>query len=306
MRPIEEVLRDHRTSPGVAVLLREVAPIKVFAEEMGLKSTKNYRDYVQLDREAVVYVVVASERLKFEPKRWWFPIVGSITYLGWFDRGAADRHASQLKDEGWDVYVRGTSAYSTLGWFNDPILSTMLESGDTAMGSLVNTILHESVHAKLYIDGQSYLNESLASFVADQITPVYLKRRFGNESPHTTAWTTKEKRRLEWAQEMQTAYERLVKVYGSPVSQDEKIQMKSDVFSEIKNKWNIQTDLNNAALIQFRTYGLGGREFHELFERCEKNWARFWRAIETLRPESFEQEHSEKFGNTLALLSCKD
>ncbi len=173
-KPIDEVLKDERTPPRLKALLARIPEIKSFGERHGLKATSNYTEYVDLKRPAAVWVVSASEPLKFEPRRWSFPIVGSFTYLGWFDRKSAEEFGEELRKEGLDVYVRGASAFSTLGWFRDPVLSTMIGSGDTALGELANVVLHESVHATFYLKHQSYFNESLASFVADRMTPQYL------------------------------------------------------------------------------------------------------------------------------------
>src|SRR6185312_14274837 len=116
---------------------------------------------------------------RFRSKTWWFPIVGRVPYLGWFDRDDAHDFADELHREGWDSDVGAADAYSTLGWFDDPVLSTMIAGGDEAVGELVNVILHESVHATLYVDGQTRFNESLAEFVAGKLTTVYLGAHYG-------------------------------------------------------------------------------------------------------------------------------
>src|SRR5664280_430428 len=173
-RPVEELLKDPQTPPRLRRLLSENGPIKEFAEKQGLKPTRNYREYVQMDRPVAVWVVIASEEFRFKAKEWSFPLVGSFNSLGWFASADADAYAAGVRKEGWDVDVRGAAAYSTLGWFHDPILSTMIPEGDGAMGALVNTVLHESLHATVYVNNQSYFNESLACVVADKLTPEYL------------------------------------------------------------------------------------------------------------------------------------
>jgi predicted aminopeptidase len=125
-RPVEEVIEDPRTSPDLVSLLKKIPAIKAYGEKEGLRPTKNYRDYVNLDQNAVVYVVTVSDALAFKPKIFSFPIVGSFNYIGWFGLDDAKKFASTFEAEGYDVDVRGASAYSTLGWFRDPLLSTMI------------------------------------------------------------------------------------------------------------------------------------------------------------------------------------
>jgi predicted aminopeptidase len=183
-----EVLKDIRTELWVKRLLSEVASIKRFGERQGLTPTANYTQYADLQRPYAVWVVSACEPLRFHDKTWSFPIVGSVPYLGWFYKADAEAFAEGLRKEGWDVSVRGADAYSTLGWFNDPVLSTMIGESREAFGELVNVILHESLHASIYFEGQTDINESLANFVADRLTVVYLDERLGPASPERAAY----------------------------------------------------------------------------------------------------------------------
>ena len=182
-RSINTIIDDEDTSPVVRRSLKEVNSIKAFAKEYALDFKDNYDDYVNVDGSAVVWVVSAAEPHYFFSKTWNFPIVGNFNYLGWFSKDSALEFAEDLRAEGWEVYTRGASAYSTLGWFNDPILSTMIPDHEHEIGQLVNVILHESVHTTIYKKGQSYFNESVANFVADHLTPIYLKRQpYGKKS----------------------------------------------------------------------------------------------------------------------------
>src|SRR5262249_41967930 len=153
-----------------------------------LTATENYVRYTQLDRDAAVYVVQAAPPLELKPRLWSFPIVGTVPYLGWFNVKDAKAYAQTLAQQGLDVDVRGASAYSTLGWFKDPVLSTMIGEGDGALGELANTVLHESTHATLYVKGQSAFNESLASFVGDRLARDWLATRFGEGSRQLKAY----------------------------------------------------------------------------------------------------------------------
>ena len=294
-RPIDAVLKDSRTSPRLARLLSEIPRIKAYGEKMGLKPTSNYTEFVALDRPAVVWVVSASEKLRFRTKEWSFPVVGSFNYLGWFDRKDADRYAAELRTEGWDVDVRGAGAYSTLGWFRDPVLSTMIPSGDEAFGELVNVILHESVHATVYVKGQSYFNESLASFIADRLTPLYLDQRVGIEPNEKNAYREGEKHSRERALQFQETYKKLADLYESPKPESEKLMEKEKLFVELKEKTRASRALNNATVIQFRTYGAGAEEFETLYRGVGGDWSKFLAASRAIRAEDFKSPQQESF-----------
>jgi predicted aminopeptidase len=258
-----------------------------------VKPTSNYTDYVQLDRPAATWVVSACAPLKFEPKEWRFPIVGSFNYLGWFDLDSAKKHAERLKVQGYDVDVRGARAFSTLGWFKDAVLSSMITEGDEALGDLVNVILHESVHATVYIKGQSYFNESLASFVADELTPVYLARTRGKDSTPYKAYQQSEETSNQRQRAFRQAYEKLEKLYGSDASDEAKLAEKAKVLTELKDSLKLKKDVNNATLIQFKTYGVGTPEFSALFRSCGHIWNSFLKALGKLSPNSFTSSLQE-------------
>jgi predicted aminopeptidase len=310
-RPIKDVIRDARVPERVRELLGEIPAIKAFGESQGLKATSNYVDYVGLDRPAVVWVVSASPELKFDAKRWNFPLVGGFTYVGWFSRDAALQYAQEVRNqEGLDVDVRGAGAYSTLGWLRDPVLSTMIPEGVEARAELVNVILHESVHATFYINHQSAFNESLASFVADRLTADYfsaLKGKGGEAS--LQAWVDSEKKAEERRSQFHLASQDLEKIYGdASLSEEKKRAAKAQVLDRLREGLNIPQErtLNNATLIQYRTYFTGHAEFATLFDQgCSGSWKKFWEILEPLRADAekrFERRQREDFGPVLTAL----
>ena len=295
-RPLTEVLQDERVSARTRGLLGEVAAIKAFGEKAGLSATKNYTDYVEWEGPAVVWVVTACEPLAFREKTWSFPMVGGFNYLGWFDRGQAIRFAEGLKAEHWDTDVRGAAAYSTLGWFRDPVLSTMLadrseakkpgsesvqSEPDTAIAELTQVILHESVHATLHLPSEPVFNESLASFVAEQLTPRYFAGRGVPGSERIWKHYEAQRKKGESIREqLRVAYEDLHRLYESSRSESEKREAKRERLERLRKETGNFREWNNASLVQFKTYETGEREFERLFVACGGDLPRFLRVLQ--------------------------
>ncbi|HYV49926.1 MAG TPA: aminopeptidase [Myxococcaceae bacterium] len=298
-RPLRRVLRDDQTPKRLRGLLREVTVIKRFGEAHGLKPTPNYASYVQLDQPAVVWVVSACDPLEFKSRVWSFPVVGDFPYLGWFSLQDARGFGSELQAEGLDVDVRGASAYSTLGWFSDPLLSSMVSDGDEALGELANTVLHESVHATLHIPSQAYFNESLASFVADHLTPEFLERRRGPKSPERDAYVQGEALGRERVRALHEAYDQLDQLYRSSKTREEKLAEKQRLIQELKDRLKLRRDPNNAMLVQYRTYDTGAPEFEALAQACGGSWVRFLETLSVLTTDSFPGPHARDLGPAL-------
>ena len=280
---IDELLRDGHIAPRKRRLLGQVGAIKAFGEKHGLTATSNYTRYARLDRPAAVWVVSACAPLGFRPKSWNFPIVGSITYLGWFKLEDAKDAAATLRKEGWDVDVRTAGAYSTLGWFEDPVLSTMIPDGDEALGELANVVLHESLHATFYVNGQSVLNESVANFVGDTLTDEYLDQTVGASSPEKHAYDAGQIKSLERARQMHEAYGVLERLYASPAPDAAKLTAKAEVLTSLRQRLGFKRPINNATLGSFKTYSSGQKELATLLEACGGSFPRFLASLEPLK-----------------------
>ncbi len=302
-QPLPRVIRDKKTPPRIRGLLAETRHIKRYGEALGLKPTSNYSHYVQLDRPAVVWVVSACEPLRFKPRTWSFPVVGSFPYLGWFSHQDAKTFAEEIQKEGLDVDVRGASAYSTLGWFQDPLLSSMISEGHEAVGGLVNVILHESVHATLHIPGQASFNESLASFVADRMTLDYLDWTRGPGSIEKTAYEKAEAASAVRVKRLHETYEALDQLYRSDRPDAEKLAEKARILTALKQELSLRRDVNNAMLVGYKTYDTGQDEMERLFRACGSSWSRFLGTLRTLRPESFTSSPQQDLGPVLRPLA---
>jgi predicted aminopeptidase len=245
-----------------------------------------------------VWVVSACEPLEFKSREWHFPIVGSFPYLGWFDLNQARSYADDLRKDGLDVDVRGAQAYSTLGWFRDAILSTMIPEGDESLGELVNVVIHESVHATVYISGQAYFNESVASFVADHLTDQYLASRPRELKAYTDAVASGEGRRKR----LHEAYEQLSRLYASDQPREAKLMEKKRLLGTLKQELSFKREINNATLIQYKTYHTGSADFDALWKACGEDSRRFMKAAATLRGDSFQKSQQEDLKPVLEAL----
>lgn len=163
-QPIDELLAQPDLPDNLREKLLLVKATRTFADEvMQLPVGGAYQDYTDLQRNAVVWNVVAAPEFSLENKTWCFPVAGCTTYKGYFLKTAAEAEAASLAQEGYDVSLAGVTAYSTLGWFDDPVLNTFLDAGDRQLAEL---LLHELAHRRLYIKSDTVLNESWATAVA--------------------------------------------------------------------------------------------------------------------------------------------
>ena len=291
---IQEVLEGRRLDARTRTLLSHVEPIKAFAVENGLVHTQSYKRYLWLPRPAVIWVVSACDPVRFKPQAWKFPVVGSITYTGWFDLDEATDHARELAKDGWDVDVRESPAYSTLGFFDDPLVSTMIIPGEEALGELADTLLHETLHATYYVPGQSTLNESVAAFVGHTLSIRYLDKAVGPTSLEKTRFVTLRARSEARAKQYRVAYAELEKIYASPLTKAEKLVEKKKVTDRLHEELHISRPVTNATLIQYKTYGSGREELEALFEMCGGDMKRLLKRLDAIRgPASKAPNHSD-------------
>ena len=178
--PIEDALRSKDFPDSLKENLSLVPEIRDYAfNVLDLKENNNYTSVYNQEGRELLWVVTACDPYKFEPITWSFPIIGSFTYKGFFDIEKAKELVNDLKSKGLDVSARPVSGWSTLGWFNDPVLSNMLLDGE---GELANTIIHELTHGTLFIPDSMTFNENLASFIGHQGSIRFLESKYGRNS----------------------------------------------------------------------------------------------------------------------------
>jgi len=184
-QPIEEVMKDPAFPDSLKAKLVLIGEVRKFAiDSLGLRDTDNYKTLYDQKGQELMWVVTACEPFQLKPRLWEFPVVGEVPYKGYFDKEKARKERDELEKEGWDVSVRNPGGWSTLGWFKDPILSEMLKRSE---GDLASLIIHEMVHATLWIKDSVDFNENLASFIGDTAAYDFLAYKYGKQSnPYTT------------------------------------------------------------------------------------------------------------------------
>jgi predicted aminopeptidase len=179
-KPVDEVLANPATADSIKQKLILIGEVRRYAiDSLGLSDTDNYKTLFDQQGKEIMWVVTASEPFRLKEKRWEFPILGSVPYKGFFEMEVARMEKQQLEEEGWDVSVSNPSGWSTLGWFTDPILSDMLEKNE---GDLASLIIHEMVHATIYVKDSSSFNENLASFIGDLAALKFVDFKYGKQS----------------------------------------------------------------------------------------------------------------------------
>jgi predicted aminopeptidase len=179
-KPIEEFINDPEFPDSLKRKLQLIGEVRQYAiDSLGLKDTENYKTLFDQKGQELMWVVQACEPFALSPKMWDFPVVGAVPYKGFFDKQKAIDERARLMEEGYDVSIRNPGGWSTLGWFNDPILSSMLKRDD---GDLASLIIHEMVHATIFVKDDVDFNENLASFIGDTASYFFLAAKFGRDS----------------------------------------------------------------------------------------------------------------------------
>jgi predicted aminopeptidase len=195
-RPIADLLADAGAPAELRERLAWIPELRAFASRLGLEVGEQYTSYVDWPGDRVVTTVVATPPGSLEPHRFWFPIVGRVPYKGYFDRSAAQTEAARLRADGFDVCEVPVRAYSTLGWFDDPVTGPMVR---LAEGALFETLLHELVHATVYLPSQADFNEGVASFIGEEGSVRFLAEISGPEAAAQQRERVSDARRIDAA-----------------------------------------------------------------------------------------------------------
>lgn len=257
--------------------LEALLAVRAFAADQGLDVGGSYREVADTTSAAPFHVVTAARADRLEPTTWWYPVIGAIPYRGYFDRGSAERFAAGLHDEGLDTMIVEASAYSTLGWLDDPLPSNVLDRGENAV---VVTVLHELVHQTFFAPGQVAFNETLATAVAWRLAERYFEARGDPESAarmHRSrqAWVRRSDALDVAALALHAFFDDAA---ARGLSRDRLLAEKFVVYAEVLERVEaadpgFAEDLgdhrfDNASFLAFHRYASGGRAIDAFLERA--------------------------------------
>ena len=233
-RPIEEVMSDPTVPDSLKQKIVLIQEARTFAiDSLGVNDSDSYRTLYDQEGKPVLWVVTACEPFSLNDKKWSFPFVGTFSYKGYFDHSKAVALREKLAAEGYDTRIRTVSAWSTLGFFDDPIMSNLLFRTE---GSVANTVIHELTHATIFVKDNLKFNENLASFVGDKGARAFLKHKYGEQSvpfqSYQDYWTDQHKytaHMLRGAEQLDSLYQ----TFAASSDSTGKAQKKSNTIREI-------------------------------------------------------------------------
>ena len=289
--PVSQVIADPASDAKLRAHLEQSQRARDFASQhLHLPDNRSYRLYADIGRPYVVWNVFVTPEFSLAPQNHCFPIAGCVAYRGYYQQGAARGEAALQRQQGMDVAISGVEAYSTLGWFNDPIMNSMLGWGDERLATL---IFHELAHQRLYVQDDTEFNESFASFVEQEGTRQW---RAARNLPALS--DAQERQRDQFIQLLLDSRTRLEKLYALPLASDEMRERKAAEFTRLRadyqalrdNQWAgsrrfdawIDAPMNNARLLPFGLYDQWVPAFAELFRQAGGDWQRFYSAAEQL------------------------
>ena len=300
-KPINEWLSDSQVNESLKAKLKQVQEIREFAvRELGLPDNASYKNYADLKRPFVVWNVVATPEFSLVPERWCFPVAGCVDYRGYYDKEAAMSFAEDLREKGLDVRVTGVPAYSTLGWFNDPVLSTFIHYPEPEVARL---IFHELAHQVAYAAGDSPFNESFATAVEELGLSRWLDAR--GDDTMRDSYRIYRGRRDDFLALLNRYRLKLEDTYQKPISDHEKRKLKLELmqsiqtdYSVLKQTWGgysgydrwFNEPVSNAHFALIATYNDLVPEFKALMAE-QKTLAAFYAAVKTLADSDAYTRH---------------
>ncbi len=295
---ITKLLARTNTPPALAERLQRALAIRDFASrELGLPANGHYRTYADLGRPFAVWNVYAAQELSLEPRSWWYPVVGRLEYRGFFREADARRLAARLARRGDDVYVGGVPAYSTLGWFRDPVLNTFIFDDEVDLAEL---LFHELAHQRLFLPGETDFNEAFATAVAEEGVRRWLKATGDERS--LARFEAATRRKAQFIALLSQTRSQLAALYQSAAASNERErgearQAKARILGQLKGNYAVlkqswdgaeefdpwfKAPLNNARLNTVETYFGLVPAFQEHLRRSSGDLPGFYAEMERL------------------------
>jgi predicted aminopeptidase len=313
---IDKLITDPQTPEKLRAKLQLIQHLRVFAkDELKLPVDGHYRKYVDVHREYVVWNVQAAPQFSLQPRTWWYPMVGSLEYRGYFSEKGAKRYGARIAKKGDDVYVDGVEAYSTLGWFKDPILNTFIDRSEP---ELAEVIFHELGHQRVFARGDTDFNEAFATTVGQEGARRWL--RASGKTNLIDKYEVALRRNDQFVHLIMSTREQLEKVYGDTLDKDGKVkaaatpplppaelkQAKTRVFADLrshyqrlKESWGgyagydewFGRELNNAQLNTIANYYDFLPAFERVLEMNGNDMEKFYVEVERLSKLSKDERH---------------
>ena len=311
-QPIPQIINDPSTKPALCKRLQYVEQVRTFAsKQLALPDNGTFQRYCDLQRPYAVWNVFATKEFSMEPEQWCFPIAGCVSYRGYFSEQDAKSEAADLKQKKFDTYIGGIPTYSTLGWFDDPILSSFIDYSDPDLASI---IFHELAHQIVYVPDDTAFNESFAVTVEEEGV-----RRWFNKM-HDPAgfkqYKESKKRSEQLTNLILDSRDKLAALYDQPIPDKEKRLAKARIFDEmrqsyetLKTQWGgydgydhwMNAPFNNAKIATVSLYAENVPEFQALLAKLDDNLPRFYDAVKKLSKLPKEQRDAALAANLTKL-----
>jgi len=289
--PIADFLNNPQVKPDTQEKLQLVLAVREYARDvLKFNVGGSYSSYSYVDRPDLTYIVVAAPQTELRPYTWWFLIVGNVPYKGYFSKEAAQAEIDRLNAQGYDTSMRTSAAFSTLGWFDDPLLSHLLRYDNTILSEIV---FHELFHNTLYVKGAGAFNESSANFIGHVASSDFFRAKYGVGSVEyldaVQAWQEEREFGAFIAEMART----LGDLYSRDISHADKLRLREEVFARSKAEWTRriadrpkhrfrafgQRPLNNAVLMHYIVYLKDLDLFESLYESCGRDLLRTVKAL---------------------------
>ncbi len=305
--PIIDFIRKPDVEPDTQEKLRLVLDVREYARDvLKFNVGGSYATYSYVDRPDLTYIVLAAPKTELRPYTWWFLIVGSVPYKGYFSKAEAQEEIDRLNAKGYDTALRTSAAFSTLGWFDDPLLSHLLRFDKVFLSALV---FHELFHNTLYVKGAGAFNESSANFAGHRAAIDFFRERFGAASAEYRRALQLWNEEREFGSFIGEVAGTLSDLYRRDIPREEKLRLREEVFTRVKEDWArriadrpahrfrafSQQPLNNAILMHYLVYLKDLDLFESIYQACGRNLVKTvdaLRAVAAKGGEPFEAMRS--------------
>jgi predicted aminopeptidase len=276
--PIADYLGKPDLVPDTEEKLRLVLQVREYAKNvLKMNVGGSYETYSYVDRPDLAFIVTAAPRTELKPYTWWFLFVGRVPYKGYFSKEDAEQAAAELQADGYDTNIRTTAAFSTLGWFDDPLMSHLLRFGKVTLAEI---IFHELLHSTFYVKGAGDFNESFANFVGARAAIEFFRDKRGATSAEYQEAIRAWQEELEFSEFIEGFAKSLDELYRRDISYEDKLRLRQELFQKAKEDWSrrigdlptsrfrrfSEQPLNNAVVINYLLYFRNLRLFEEVYQ----------------------------------------